>query len=332
MNNESIIKYLSRTASEEEIQELFDWVESSEKNKQEFADLKNAWTLSTIGIKSSDSKSVVEFDSILAKITTEHQVQSNYHKGIRYFFFGPAGKIAASILISVALTACLSYFVWHKYEPETLNVISVPSGQQSQLTLSDGTKIWLNARSRLTFPANFSKKTRLVKLEGEGYFEVAHDENKPFIVETQNIAVKVLGTTFNIASYGDDKEAIVTLVNGSVSLLNHSKAKELVKLKPGEMAIFNKESQKVGISKVDPDLYTSWHNGQFKFRKLSFEKISRRLGRNFNVVFYFENQQLKNTTYNGSFYKYESLENILKVMKLNTQFSYQLKKDSVIIK
>jgi ferric-dicitrate binding protein FerR (iron transport regulator) len=122
------------------------------------------------------------------------------------------------------------------------------------------------------------------------------------------------------------------LVKGSVSLCKTDCNKELVRLKPGELAICQKSSMNIDVDTVDTDLYTSWRHGQFKFKELSFEEISKRLSRNFNIQFVFLNKNLQKIRYNGSFYNYESLDQILHIMKTNSPFLFKIKKDTVIIK
>jgi transmembrane sensor len=332
MNQELITKYLSGDCSEEESSALLKWVESSEDNKQNFAKLKNVWSLA--GMEDiPDDKQILQnqFEILIHRLNISESFPThlvNEKPAIRLSEFK---KIAASIIITIGITACLSYFIWHKPSlPVTYNELVVPCGQQAQLTLADGTKIWLNSKSKLIYPGTFSDKMRIVKLEGEGYFQVSHNPNQPFIVKTSHINVKVLGTSFNISSYSNDKEIKLALETGKVALSEPGK-KEVINIIPSELAVYSKSSKTVSITKVETSLYTSWLKGQFKFRNMSFEEISKRLGRNFNVEFVFSKESIKQVKYSGSFYNYESLDQILKIMITNSFFKYKIKQNKVFI-
>ena len=154
----------------------------------------------------------------------------------------------------------------------------------------------------------------------------------PFIVNTSHLRVKVLGTSFNVTSYSDDKELKFTLVKGSISLSSKDDTTELARMKPKEMAIYSKAKSSISTIQVEPEMYTAWREGQFKFKKLSFEDISKRLSRNYNVEFRFQSESMKKTTFTGSFYNYESLEQVLNIMKASTHYEYSVNKNIVIIK
>lgn len=241
-------------------------------------------------------------------------------------------RYAALIITTVCVTTVLTYLIWNKKIPVSYNQLEVPCGQQAKLTLADGTKIWLNSKSRLIYPDHFSGNTREVLLDGEGYFEVTHNTQKPFIVKTSTLKVKVLGTSFNVSSYINDNEMRLTLVHGSVSVLDPTTNIEIKKLKPSEMAVYSKNDNLIYVKTVETDLFSSWRNGQMKFRKMSFEDISKRLSRNFNITIVIRGNELKNTIFTGSFYNYEPLDGILTVLRTNKHFDYKIQKDTVIIK
>lgn len=333
MITEIIIKYFQNSATKEEEADLLKWIEESEDNKQLFAALKNTWVISSMADRDRDIETLHnKFDNLLQKIEGHSEVElpvKNYNQNhiIRVIM-----RFAAVIIVTACITTILSYLVWNKPKPVLYNQLEVPCGQQAKLTLSDGTRIWLNSKSKLKYPDRFSGLSREVLLDGEGYFEVTHNEKHPFIVKTSTLKVKVLGTSFNVSSYNNDNDMKLTLIKGSVSMLNPENDHEITRIKPNEMAVYSKKDQLLSVKEVETDLYSSWRHGQFKFRKLSFEEISKRLSRNYNVTFILLNKSLKTTTFNGSFYNYEPLEQILKVLKTNTSFCYKIRKDTVIIK
>lgn len=141
--------------------------------------------------------------------------------------------------------------------------LSTPKGGQFRVTLSDGTKVWLNAASSLSYPTNFTGSERNVKLEGEAYFEVAHNAQHPFTVNTDEQQVKVLGTSFNVNAYKNERKTVTTLLDGRVQL-SSSGISSTTPLYPGEQAVFDKSGFKV--EKVDAGLYSAWKDGEFRFK------------------------------------------------------------------
>jgi hypothetical protein len=154
--------------------------------------------------------------------------------------------------------------------------LSTPRGGQYRVTLSDGTKVWLNAASSLSYPTFFTGKERKVKLNGEGYFEVAQNASQPFIVQTADQEVRVLGTSFNVNCYSDEHRTVTTLVTGSVQLDSKNDAGPL-RLYPGEQAILAKAG--FDVSAVDVSLYTAWKDGDFRFKATPLTEVLRQIER-----------------------------------------------------
>lgn len=174
-------------------------------------------------------------------------------------------------------------------EKKVYNKVEIPRGGEYSLTLSDGTKVYLNSMSSLRFPVQFAGSKRVVELQGEGYFEVSKN-GKPFIVKTQGTAVEVLGTTFNISAYeGESYQA--TLVTGSVKI--HTQGNSYL-LTPSEQACIAPETNKVTIQKVDTQLYTSWIQGKIYFKDQRLEDIMNTLGRWYDISVTYQNAGTKN--------------------------------------
>lgn len=154
--------------------------------------------------------------------------------------------------------------------------LSTPRGGQYRVTLSDGTRVWLNAASSLSYPTVFNGKDRSVSLNGEAYFEVAHNASQPFIVHTTDQEVKVLGTSFNVNCYKDEDRTMTTLVTGSVRLESKGAAKTL-QLHPGEQAVLDKANFDVAV--VDVSLYTAWKDGDFRFKATPLREVLHQIER-----------------------------------------------------
>lgn len=154
--------------------------------------------------------------------------------------------------------------------------INIPRGGQYRVTLSDGTRVWLNAASSLSYPTAFTGKERSVTLKGEAYFEVAHNANQPFIVHTPDEDVKVLGTSFNVNCYNDENRTVTTLTTGSVRL-DSKNAAHTMELHPGEQAVLDNTTFNVAV--VDVSLYTAWKDGDFRFQATPLTEVMRQIGR-----------------------------------------------------
>jgi transmembrane sensor len=196
---------------------------------------------------------------------------------------------------------------------------TTPRGGQYQFTLPDGTRVWLNAASTLKFPSNFkSESTRRVKLIGEGYFEVAKDKSKPFIVETEQQQVKVLGTHFNINSYSDEHSTKTTLLEGSVQL--NAGPHELI-LKPGEQAALS--GTKIDVQQVDTEEAIAWKNGIFVLNDEDLESIMRKVARWYDVEVYYQNKPPK-MSFLGALSRSKNLSVLLKVLEESGQVHFKV--------
>ncbi|WP_421944254.1 FecR family protein [Pedobacter sp.] len=163
-----------------------------------------------------------------------------------------------------------------------MNKVSTPRGGEYQLILSDGTKVWLNAASSITFPAAFTGNQRLVTVTGEAYFEVAHDKKKPFIVSAGDQQISVLGTHFNVSAYDDDDFTKTSLISGLVNVKN-LKSGQIKQIRPGQAASSSAKIYDLQIHPIDIDEILSWKNGYFQFDNQSIHSIMKIMSRWYNV-------------------------------------------------
>ena len=193
--------------------------------------------------------------------------------------------------------------------------ITVPFGQMSQLKLSDGTKIWLNSGTTLRYPEHFASDRRSVTVIGEAYFEVAKMTNKPFTVNTTDMNVEVMGTSFNVLAYKEDAVTSVTLVEGKVVVQN-TEGKSIAQLKPGQMATKNLKETKVEIRNVKTAFYAAWIDGKIYFDDEPLDQIAVKLERWFNVDIVFANEQLKSHRFTGTILKNKPVDQIMQALEL----------------
>ncbi len=210
------------------------------------------------------------------------------------------------------------------------NTIIIPKGGEYKLTLSDGTKIWMNSNSKLRYPSEFGNGIRKVYLEGEAYFEVARDEKHPFVVDVTRAEVKVLGTSFNVNAYKDQEEIVTTLVEGKV-LVNDDLRGMNQELLPNDQLCFNKLSGKTSKRVVDPHLFTAWKDGRFVFENRCLEDIMTRLSRWYDVDVFFLSNSIKQLNYTGDVARYDDINTILDMIEVTKKVKFTIKDRSVMI-
>lgn len=207
---------------------------------------------------------------------------------------------------------------------EEYNKLTTPVGGEYSLVLSDGTKVFLNADSELKYPVEFSDGKRIVDLKGEAYFEVHKDSLRPFIVRMNGAEVTVLGTSFNVNTYGDDGQIYTTLVNGSVRV-SSMKNKQEEMLKPGMQSVMNVQSGLLTVRKVDVEPYVAWREGRFVFRAMTLDLIMRQLQRWYDFEVFYQNSELKDYEFRGVIKRDMDLDKVLSVIKATTNVDFEVK-------
>ena len=203
------------------------------------------------------------------------------------------------------------------------NTINVPYGGTYTVELCDGTKVYLNSGTTLEFPSRFDGKVRSVILKGEAYFDVARNVSKPFVVEVDEMKVKVLGTSFNVKSYVDEPGVYTTLVEGSVAIIRDGQPEK--KIKPGDQAYYNKGVGTLSIAEVDVNEFTSWKDGLFYFKDIALEEILRIVSRWYDLEVFYMNQGAKSVIYSGKLPMYSSVEDVLRKFEISGDVRFELK-------
>ncbi|NOU59298.1 FecR family protein [Marinifilum caeruleilacunae] len=216
-------------------------------------------------------------------------------------------------------------------EKLSYNSLVVPRGGEFQLELEDGTKVWINSETRLRYPTKFPKGERVVLLEGEAYFEVSKDQNRPFIVKTQGVDVRVLGTQFNISSYAEDETIQTTLVEGSVAVMDSKNPKTNLLLDPGYQAVYAKAAKQLENKKVNVDLYTSWKDGKFVFEQASLYDIMNKVSRWYDVKVFYQNNEAGDLNFTGTLKRYENLDRLLGMIEKTNEVKFFFKDNTIIV-
>ncbi|TKC58551.1 FecR family protein [Pedobacter hiemivivus] len=236
------------------------------------------------------------------------------------------GKLAeqSGIQITKTATGMLVYQLTDQPNPSgktSYNTIETPKGGQYQLILPDGSKVWLNAASTLTFPTSFaSLKTRKVELIGEAYFEIAKNKTSPFIVKSAKQEVKVLGTHFNINSYADEQSTTTTLLEGSVNILSLNKAENVI-LKPGQQSTLN--NNRISIAEINTEEAIAWKNGLFIFNDENIKSIMKKIARWYDVEITFKGN-MDHISFVGNYARNKNLESLLENIELTEKVHFKI--------
>ncbi len=208
--------------------------------------------------------------------------------------------------------------------------IDVPRGGEFVVTLEDSTRVWLNSASRLIYPAHFASDSRKVELEGEAYFEVTHNHDIPFIVESYGQKVKVYGTEFNIRAYPEDGMVYTTLSTGSISLTPSTGGGEVF-ISPGKQAVFDKETSKATIRNVDLERVTGWRHGRFVFEEQSLRQIMQDLSRWYDFRYEFTDEDAAETIFMGSIPRYSNFKTAIAILEKSGGLSFKVRDDVIEI-
>lgn len=212
-----------------------------------------------------------------------------------------------------------------------LNHLATPRGGEFEITLEDGTKVWLNAESQLSYPDTFRSDERRVILKGEAYFRVARNEEKPFYVESDGQLVRVYGTEFNIRTYEEDAAVYTTLISGSVALQAAGKLNAELFLTPGRQAVFDKKEASAFVRTVDTEVVTGWRRGLFVFEEQNLGQIMAALARWYNFDYEFTDNVLSETVFMGSVPRYGDFNEVLEILEKSGGVKFRMNGKTVTV-
>lgn len=213
-------------------------------------------------------------------------------------------------------------------ESVVYNKLEIPRGGEFCLTLSDGTRVWLNSETSIQYPVAFGAKERRVFVQGEAYFEVAKDANKPFTVQFMSSSVTVLGTSFNIRAYPEEKRSQTTLAEGSVRIYSPGSS---MLLKPGEQAEVSALSGEMVKQEVEVKNFTSWKDGRFVFEQQPLEDIMRTLERWYDIRVIFKDEGAKRISLSGNMKRYGDFSQVMKMLQMTGDVRFELHGNDVYI-
>ena len=303
MNQEKLRKYIEGTLSGAEKKEIVHWINESKEHMQEYMSMRRLYDLL-----------IWKEDSVKTKS------KFNAKRGILFDVL----KIAAVVILVFSLT-------YYFFVPNDLilknQTIYVPAGQRARITLVDGTEVWLNAKSSLTFPSQFISDCREVHLNGEGYFKVTPNKEHPFRVITSKYNIKVLGTEFNVLAYDNSSIFETALIKGAVDI--ESNGNKLISLKPETKAVLSNEG--LQVSSIKHHNYFLWKDGIISFENENIVAIMRKLELYYDIKILIKNPGISTKRFSGKFRTKDGVEHVLRVLQLGMDFIYEKDEQENII-
>ncbi len=290
-------KYICGDASDDEKMKVIRWINASQENRREYMALRKIYDIQLWNDAANEEKP-------LKLSSSKNRMNIIYREALK--------------LVAVFALAFGVFQLLHFSSNDELQSVYTPEGQRAELTLADGTKVWLNAKSKLTYPTNFNGRSRDVVLDGEGYFSVTKNEKKPFIVHTKQYDIRVVGTEFNVMAYQQSGFFETSLIRGAVQVVTpHS---VVYKLSPNRKIYSqNGKLYEEDIKYFDHFL---WRKGLICFNNESVADIIKKMEIYYDVTIIVKNNALLNNRYTGKFRMKEGVEHVLKVLQLKHRFKY----------
>lgn len=322
LNEEIIARFLMGGCTEDELREVNSWLGESRENARELFKLEEVYHLGKMGCASDEEKVEKAEKRLLKRLeqekTKQYKVRRMYG-WVRY----------AAMFIGIFILGGMGFLLFQNYD-QTEELLAVTTQDTvKELKLPDGTQVWLNKHTTLKYPREFSETGRKVCLEGEGYFEVKRNPEKPFIVQSEAMQVKVLGTVFNLKSDQIKMSAVATLLKGEIEVKgNHDEG--MIVLSPGQKAELNGVTRRLVVKQVDTG-FENWHDNQFIFDKADIYTIARTFENSFGVKIILAPDIDVKKTYSGTLKKKESVEAVLNQVKNAIPIEYKIVGNSVFL-
>ncbi|GHT45796.1 anti-sigma factor [Bacteroidia bacterium] len=304
--HEQIVKYYQGELGAEERLDLLRKSHSDKSLKKEFIRMQQLQALLGLVAQENDQQEAT---------ASYHQFRLQHKRAKILQFAQRTLRYAATIiiLISATWTTADFYYTKHNSTEELFNTVYVPAGQRLSLTLHDGTVVWLNAQTTITYPAVFSNRERRVSIEGEAFFEVAKDAKKPFIVSTGTVDAKVLGTAFNVFNYPEENYSRISLIEGSLQVYHPESQAKAITLRPNEEITVS--DSRLAVSNIADYKYFLWKDGLYSFENESFENIIKRLELYYAIDIEVKDSAMLQWKYTVKFRQKDGIHEILRLMQ-----------------
>ena len=321
-DKELIDRVIAGQATKKEAREVVEWFSDTTEGQAYLSELINsdAHLLDLEGVDESSLPPMLS-QKILAEINRQIR-----QKEIRHLIF----RVAA-ILIPFVMIAGLTFYTNSRLDlfgTSGYSEIYIPKGEKTRILFQDGSQAFLNADTKIRYPEKFGLTERKIQLEGEAYFKIATNSNRPFIVQINDTKVKVLGTSFNVKAYKNDKNLNIVLDKGKISFITPRNSYNLL---PGQQAVYNTESGQCSIYSLDKSTEASlWVNNITQFKDTPLPEVLKTLNRKFNVEFRLNDPNAYKYTYTLTT-ESNSLKEIIKELEKITPVRFQIQNDNVVI-
>ena len=320
-----LAKIVSGNATKKEMEQLDEWMNKSLDNEKIIQKSKKAWEISQNQILPETE----EHDKSEVLRQTQKQNSLQLLRTRRQLLIY---KIAAIIAIPLTF-AISSYFInSHEYLSKAAQIcqISAPKGHVSKCKLPDGTEVWINTGSTLTYnTSSFNEKFRDVELEGEAYFQVTKNKEKPFHVLTPIANINVTGTSFNVKAYPESDAFETVLAEGNIEMQLNNYTHQIIHIIPGEKAVYKVNEKGILIEKVDPEIFSSWRNGKIIFKDATLNDLVKELERIYDIQFHLKDPKLGEYRFRGMFSYNNNLIDALEKIKRTAEIDYYIENKEV---
>ncbi len=325
MDENTLISYLKGTLSKEEQAQVEEWVSLSDDNYKLLEDL---YVIRFIDER-IQAKHSIDVNEKFAEFRRKHLLSPTRNTKNTVTFRRRVASIAAIFIGLLLGGATLTLFLLEKNNQPLF--VSTKLGERAQVTLPDGSNVWLNAFSSLEYKKSFLSRNRKALLKGEAYFEVAPNKSLPFVVYNNASEIKVLGTKFNVRCNDDENYISTTLMEGAVLFAN-SESNINVQLKPSQELIFDKTTRTYKLRELNtPKEILGWIDGKLLFENASLEEIAQSLQRHYNVNITFKDEKVKHARFNAEFEMADNIYQILSILELTNTFTYEINQRNISI-
>lgn len=315
INDEALVAYLDGELDAARAAAVEAWYDASEENRKRLGEV---YYILYVHDRINDA-SGIDVEQALRRCRErlhDRARRAMWRRGLARF------SAAAIVVVLLAGGWSLSSSVARLTRPVT---ICTELGERSQAVLPDGTKVWLNSSSRVEYAASFFSRKRRVTMDGEAYFEVAHDKRAPFVVSTGGLDIRVLGTRFNVHNDPERNSVTTVLLEGSVEAASRGRTRNTALLHPSQQLVFDTQTENMLLTDIpSAERSINWIHGRFSFEHSTFEEIVRELTRYYNVDIRFQDDGLRQMRFSGDFQVEDGIYHIMSVLQLTYKFNYRI--------
>ena len=318
-SEEKFLAFFEGNCSQEDLKEMHAWIKESEDNAKELFELESVYRQ----VKASaipDSQIENAYRKIY-HIKTQEKLQAKKARSKKMWYYSAAAMLCVVLVFAVMMGG-------FSFLNNKMLVAQAPNDAILKLMLNDSTKVWLNKNTKLFYPREFSRERRIVKIDGEAYFDVASDKKRPFIVEGKKMKVSVLGTEFNFYDDAKEEDAVVSLFEGSVQVEgNHNEGK--IRIIPGQTAYLHSKGKYISVEKRNDKLNELWHNNKIQFNNANVENIAKTLESIYKVQIDVDKKFNADETYSGTICKSNSLDSVLSLLQEVIPMKYEIENNVI---